>query len=117
MNTGNTDFVATQRMSITSFFGNKQVITESKTYDVLPDTTRLVRMEWDGTPGLGLFRVTQAIDARYFDRENESLGEWTKTVLVIPLFLFIVIMLIVVVMIMMIVFKIIQVIARRRADK
>lgn len=115
-NTGNSDFIARQTLVVKSFFGGKQVFSQTKAAEILPETTRLVNMEWDGSPALGLFRVTEIIDAQFIDKPDENLGQRTTTVLVIPLFLFIIIMIIFIILIMMIVLKIMQVISRRRAS-
>ncbi|MCL2085640.1 hypothetical protein FWH09_01755 [Candidatus Saccharibacteria bacterium] len=116
-NLGNTDFAARQTLVVRSVFGGRQVFSQTRAFEILPDTTRLINMEWDGTPALGLFNVTQVIDASYNSRADENLGNWTRMVLVIPLFLFIIIMIILVILVMMIVLKIMQAISRRRAAK
>ncbi|MDR0887267.1 MAG: hypothetical protein LBM97_01095 [Candidatus Nomurabacteria bacterium] len=114
-NTGNSDFVARQTLVVKSAFGGKTVFSQTRGFEILPETTRLVNMEWSDSPALGLFKVTQVVDADFIDKQDETLGQWTKTVLVMPVFLFVIIIIIVVILLMMIVLKVASSISRRRA--
>lgn len=107
-NTGNTHFTMQQTIYVKSFFGGKDIFTHAVGYEVLPDTTRLVKTEWENTPALGLYRVTSSVDAIYFNKPSEQLGLYTRTVLVIPLFLFILILITLVILVIIIVIKIIR---------
>ncbi|MCL2037680.1 hypothetical protein FWG95_01600 [Candidatus Saccharibacteria bacterium] len=84
-NTGNLDFEAEHKMTVKTFFRKKEVYNSSKDNKdsnkalVMAETERVISNKWNGTPALGLFRVTQ---------EATVLGETTtltKTVLVIPI--------------------------------
>jgi len=56
-NTGNTDFIATQTMTVADVFG-RTIHQQSKEVTVLPDRPRDSSLEWSGAPWLGLYRVT-----------------------------------------------------------
>ena len=107
-NTGNADFVARQTMVIKSFFGNKEVFNTARGFIVFPETARHLETEWAETPRLGLFKVTSTIDAEYVEKPNEQLATMTRTVLVMPLFLFIILILTIIALIALVVLKIVQ---------
>lgn len=83
-NTGNTDFEAKYTMTIKSLFG-KTVYEKDNSYNVLPDTTRKIHMEWDDTPGFGIFRATARITA------GGEVYEESKIVMIIPVFIIIIV--------------------------
>ena len=55
-NTGNTDFADETRLTVRDVFGNVKYDVV-KTYQVLPDTTRTINLDWDQSPWFGLFKV------------------------------------------------------------
>jgi hypothetical protein len=118
-NLGNTDFVVRQSLTVHSAFGGRQVVDpQARAFEILPGVTRLINMEWESTPALGLFNVRQVVDISYGGgRADENLGNWERTVLVIPLFLFIIVMITLVILVMMIVLKTMQIVSRRRASR
>ncbi|MCL2280889.1 hypothetical protein FWC31_03315 [Candidatus Saccharibacteria bacterium] len=88
-NTGSLDFEAKYKMTIQTFFGQKEVYSEAKKSLVMAETERLLTDKWDKTPNLGLFKVT--VEVTILD-ETIML---TKTVLVIPLALIVAIIVII----------------------
>lgn len=82
-NEGNTDFETNYSLLVKSLFG-KTVYEKANVYDVLPDTSRRINMEWDGTPAFGIFRVTASVTA--LDKVTEE----TKIVLIMPIFVLII---------------------------
>jgi len=55
-NTGNTDFADETRLTVRDVFGNIKYDV-AKSYQVLPDTTRTISLDWDQSPWFGLFKV------------------------------------------------------------
>ncbi len=93
-NTGNIDFRVTQKMTVTNFFTNKEIINEntvssdgdlvgSNTATVLPGTSRTGILRWDNAPKLGVFRVTQ--DISFLDQSYS----FSQVVLICPIWLFV----------------------------
>ncbi len=86
-NDGNTDFIVRNSLEVQSFFGGKNNNQDPpKAFEVLPETTRLMTMEWPDTPSMGLFRVTSTVEIQDLDFYSSV----TKLVLVIPMPLFVI---------------------------
>ena len=83
INEGNTDFQATARLVVKGIFG-KELSTQKKGFDVLPDTARNVNLNWEETPAMGIFYVTAEISA--LDQKVEL----SKIVVVIPVFVIVI---------------------------
>ena len=98
-NTGNTDFDVTYNLKINSLFG-KEVYKGDRVHAVLPETSREVEQDWEETPKLGIFKVTQ--DITLF----EKVYTMKKTVFVCPIWLLITIIAILVILVTIIVQKI-----------
>ncbi len=99
-NTGNLDFEAEYKMTVKTFFRKKEVYVNESNATVMAETSRVVSTNWNETPSLGLFRVTQ---------ETTVLGETstlTKTVLVIPIALIVAIIVAILLLILWIYVKV-----------
>jgi hypothetical protein len=55
-NTGNTDFASTTKLTVSDVFGNKKY-EAIKDYQVLPETTRTIPLQWTNSPWFGFFKV------------------------------------------------------------
>ena len=89
-NTGSLDFDVNYKMTVKNFFGEKEAYSKENKVIVLAETSRRISDEWEGSPRLGLFRVTE---------EVTLLGETTtltKVVLVVPLALLVVLIAVIV---------------------
>lgn len=93
-NTGNIDFRVTQKITVTNFFTNKEIINEntissdgdlvgSNTATILPGTSRTGILRWENAPKLGVFRVTQ--DISFLDQSYT----FSQVVLICPIWLLI----------------------------
>lgn len=71
-NTGNTDFDATAKTTITDLFGN-QKFTKESTNVVLPETTREISNTWENAPQFGWFKVVT--EGKLLDK-SESKTSW-----------------------------------------
>ncbi|MBR0403434.1 hypothetical protein IJI55_02705 [Candidatus Saccharibacteria bacterium] len=91
-NTGNTDFEAKYSMTIKSLFG-KTIYEKDNSYNVLPDTTRKIFMEWDDTPSFGIFRATARVSAA------GEVHEESKIVMIVPLFIIIIVLILLTILI------------------
>lgn len=79
-NIGNTDFDITYAMTVKDVFGNKK-FQSTKIFPILPDTSRLVRLEWNESVWYGLYHV---------DTRTEFLGRTylaSQYVLLLPMWL------------------------------
>ena len=85
VNNGNTDFESKYTMTIKSLFG-KTIYEKDNSYNVLPDTTRKIHMEWDDTPSFGIFRATARVTA------GSEVHEESKIVMIVPLFIIIIVL-------------------------
>ena len=81
-NEGNTDFETSYKLLVKSLFG-KTVFEQNSVYDVLPETSRNVKIEWGETPRFGIFHVTASVSA--LDQIENS----TKIVIIMPVFVII----------------------------
>lgn len=70
-NTGNTDFATDLALSVTDMFGSVK-FAESKSYQVLPETTRKMTMQWANAPSFGLFKVS--VTTKYMDEQTTKVG-------------------------------------------
>ena len=82
-NTGNADFAAKTSHIVTDVFGNKKYESE-KTYQILPQTSRKMPLEWAQAPSFGLFKVTVATQ---FLNKNEIRSNY---VLMAPIWIYLV---------------------------
>ena len=55
-NTGNTDFANETRLTVKDIFGNTKY-DAVKSYQVLPDTTRTINLDWDKASWFGFYKV------------------------------------------------------------
>jgi hypothetical protein len=76
---------------------------------VLPEKNRKSEMKWEGAPSLGVFKVTHEVTIPALNKTST----FTKTVIIIPLFLVVIILLILAVLVL----KIVLVIKKRTAKK
>lgn len=65
-NTGNSDFATKTSFLITDAFGRKKYEV-SKDYQVLPESTRKIRLEWPQATSFGLYKVTAT--AEFLDQD------------------------------------------------
>lgn len=91
-NTGNVDFTLSHSITITDFFGNKELVNPNlrdeqgnllaqQNLVVMPGTSRESKIVWEDTPMLGVFKVKQKVTLL-----DETL-EIEKTVVLCPLWL------------------------------
>jgi len=59
-NTGNTDIPFVQEFKISTLFG-REVFTETKSFDVFPDTERANKLVWEGAPSIGIFKASYKV--------------------------------------------------------
>lgn len=83
VNDGNTDFQASAKLTVKGFFG-KELSTQTKGFDVLPDTSRNISVNWEDTPVMGLFHVSAEIKAL------DQTIEVSKIVVVMPVFIIVI---------------------------
>lgn len=107
-NTGNTDFETTYSFEVKSLFG-KQLFTKENTYNVLPETSRRVKTEWEETPMIGFYRVHYKISAL----NGETTEEVDRIVLILPVWA----MIIAIILLTLIVIWIIILIRKRKERK
>lgn len=105
-NNGNTDFTAEHKLVVKKFFGTV-AYEKSRVYDVLPDTSRKIEMDWEDTPAFGIFHVTSTVTA--LDQTKEE----SKLVLIIPLFVIIVALVLLTIMVVWLIILI----KKRRSQK
>jgi len=79
-NNGNIYFTSTHKYSVKSLTG-KVLYETSVDQDILPDTCRKMKMEWDKTPAFGLFWVENEIE--FLGKEQFSSN---KLVIVVPIY-------------------------------
>lgn len=82
INEGNTDFDASIFFKVESLFG-EELYKSTTAVTLLPETERKVKVSWDKTPFMGIFRVTQQVTA--FDEYQPD----TKTVIIFPIYMMI----------------------------
>ena len=105
-NNGNTDFTAEASLTVKKFFGSV-AYEKTRSYDVLPDTSRRINMEWEDTPVFGIFHVTSTVKA--LDQEHTE----TKLVLIVPLFMIIIAIILLTIMVIWLIILI----KKRRSQK
>ena len=98
-NSGNVDFTSIHKLRVESIFG-AELYNDSKNLTVIADTSRQVNREWDETPMVGLFKVTNEINFLGQNHYSE-----TKLVLVMPVWLLIILIAVIVGLILLIVIK------------
>jgi hypothetical protein len=99
-NTGNVDFTETHTYTITGLNG-KEVYQKEQKEDVLPDTCRQIKQQWDKTPAFGIYWVENKVDFLGQERFNER-----KLVIVIPIYIVIIFSLVIILLIWALVLKI-----------
>lgn len=105
-NSGNTDFEAVYGLNIKSMFG-RQLYEKNSSYNILPDTERKVKMEWEETPFMGIFQV------HYVVRALDQMEEFTKIVVIMPIFVIV----LAIILLTLIIIWIIILIRKRRERK
>jgi len=70
-NTGNTDFTSTTRLTVRDMFGSKKY-ESVKEFQVLPETTRTMPLEWTNSPWFGLFKIET--EQKFLDKTDTSEG-------------------------------------------
>ncbi len=83
-NTGNSDFPVTSSIVVKDLFGNTKYSHEEERY-VLPETTRIVDISWEGSPWFGLYTTSVGVTMLGKTQTKNQL------VLIAPNWLFIVI--------------------------
>lgn len=104
-NTGNVYAKASYTLEVKSFFGGKEVYSNSEEPDtkiIFPDTERYNEVSWEGAPQIGLFKVKQTV--KIFDEVSEV----EKVVFLCPLWFLILIIAIIGVIIFWIVSRILK---------
>lgn len=96
VNDGNTDFQSSVKLSVKSFFG-KELSTQTKGFDVLPDTARNIAVNWEDTPVMGIFHVEAEITA--LDQTEKI----SKIVLVVPVFIIVIMLILLTILIVWII--------------
>ena len=88
VNTGNADFRAKVTTTAKDIFGRTKYKYTGDPI-VLPDTTRLLEMQWENAPNFGIFNITQTVS--FLDQQHEHRGyvliapRWAPVVLIIIL--------------------------------
>lgn len=77
-NTGSSDFAVDTVYAVSDLFGNRK-FTETKQYQMLPQTERKIQLKWENSPGFGLYQVT--VSAKFLDKQTSS----TSYVLMAPI--------------------------------
>lgn len=68
-NTGNSDFAVNTVFTVKDIFGNKK-FTEAKEYQMLPQTSRKIQLQWSKWNNFGLYNVT--VSGKFLDKEVTS---------------------------------------------
>ena len=84
-NNGNTDFETVYDFEVSSIFG-KQLFVKNNAYNILPDTARHVKTEWEETPMMGFYKVHYKVSAL----GGEVVEEKTKIVIIMPIWMIII---------------------------
>ncbi len=106
-NTGNTDFEARYLFQIKTFFGDEEVYSNRnsqgaiETHLIYPESEYQHAVSWEGTPLLGLFKVTYTVSAK-----GEIRGDGAYLVLVMPAWLLGIIIILLTVLIIWIILKV-----------
>lgn len=82
-NTGNADFTVKTSYLITDLFGNKKYQTE-KNFQILPQTSRKMPLEWAQSPSFGLFKVS--VGTQFLDQSETN----STYVLMAPIWMYLV---------------------------
>lgn len=77
-NTGSSDFSVETVFAVSDIFGSRKY-TDTKKYQILPQTERLINLSWDKSPGFGLYQVT--VSAKFLDQQTSK----TSYVLMAPI--------------------------------
>lgn len=68
-NVGNASFINSVMFNVYDIFGSKKYSSQGD-YDVMPESTRAITLEWKGSPAFGLFKVR--VDAKALDKAVSS---------------------------------------------
>ena len=96
-NTGNILFSVAYKYEVFNFFSSEIAFVDESTKAVFPDTKRTIEHEWAEAPLLGLFNVKETIT--FLDQTEE----FSRLVLIIPLFVIIIFLIIIVLGIILII--------------
>lgn len=80
-NNGNTDFETAYEFKVQSIFG-KDLYEKNGSYNILPDTARRMKTEWENTPMMGFYRVHYKVSAL----NGDVIQEKDKIVVILPIF-------------------------------
>ena len=84
-NYGNTDFETVYEFEVSSIFG-KQLFVKNNAYNILPDTARRVKTEWEETPMMGFYKVHYKVSAL----DGAVTEDKTKIVVIMPIWMIII---------------------------
>jgi hypothetical protein len=104
-NDGNVDFFAKSTMTVSTLGGKEVFSTGELNHVVMPGTTREVTAGWDGAPHLGLFKVKYDVRLESVDGNLLESKTIEKTVLIMPLFLFVVILVVIAALVVFLVIR------------
>lgn len=78
-NSGNVDFMAYGKLTVSGVFGHEYYVTpDNKGTSIIPETELLVSDKWDDTPYFGLFRVKWSVTV------GTNTEEITRIILILP---------------------------------
>ena len=77
-NSGDSDFAVDTVYAVSDLFGNRK-FTETKQFQILPRTKRVIQLSWKDSPGFGIYSVTTS--AKFLDKTTTK----TSYVLMAPL--------------------------------
>jgi len=85
-NTGNTDIPFVQEFKISTLFG-REVFTETKSFDVFPDTERANKLVWEDAPSIGIFKASYKVIGL------DQVEERNTIIIIMPVFAIIILLL------------------------
>jgi hypothetical protein len=98
-NSGNTDFAVNGTLKAYNIFGGEVYASETKAFQVLPETTRDVVLEWDSKGRVGIYTIKQSVQFLGFDET------YSRLVLLMPVWLLVVLIVVVIAIIALVVVK------------
>jgi hypothetical protein len=88
-----------------STLNGREVHKGEHNHVVMPGTTREVEANWEGAPHLGLFKVKYEVVLESIDGKVIETKTITRTVLMMPLFLFVIILVIIAALLVLLVMR------------